>query len=289
MEANSVTRDNFGMYANTASGPGPALMSASTLLGDDVYNKDGEELGDIKDFMIDMASGKVAYAVLSFGGLLGMGDKLFAVPWAALALDPTNKRFTLNVPKDALKDAPGFNKERWPVMSDRTWASGVQNSTAVLLDHESLPATVPANDKDVCVRKPRRAREGCDPSLRNARARRCCDDVPRATMPPKCACGRIAHSPTYHLSAPAAPTAAAAAVHAGRVGPQQPRGSIRSNSFCLTFQPRAGLPISWSSTWTRRTTMLGELVGAVHPRVRPTRSRLSRFSADPSSRQRTAR
>lgn len=125
MQTNYVTRDNFGMYADSASGPGPALMGANTLLGNDVYNKDGEDLGDIKELMIEMASGKVAYAVLSFGGLLGMGDKLFAVPWSALALDTTNKRFTLDVPKDALKDAPGFDKDRWPAMSDRTWASGV--------------------------------------------------------------------------------------------------------------------------------------------------------------------
>ena len=125
MDTNDVTRDNFGMYANSAAGPGPALMGAGTLMGNDVYNKDGEDLGDIKELMIDMASGKIAYAVLSFGGLLGMGDKLFAVPWAALALDTANKRFTLNVLKGALKDAPGFDKDRWPSMSDRTWASGV--------------------------------------------------------------------------------------------------------------------------------------------------------------------
>ena len=125
METNDVTRDNFGMYAHSDSGPGPALMGANTLLGNDVYNKDGEDLGDIKEFMIDMNSGKVAYAVLSFGGLLGMGNKLFAVPWAALALDTTNKRFTLNVLKDALKDAPGFDKDHWPSMSDPKWASGV--------------------------------------------------------------------------------------------------------------------------------------------------------------------
>jgi hypothetical protein len=100
-------------------------MGAHTMLGNDVYNKDGEDLGDIKEFMIDMASGKVAYAVLSFGGLLGMGDKLFAVPWDALALDTTNKRFTLNVLKDAMKDAPGFDKDHWPSMSDPKWASGV--------------------------------------------------------------------------------------------------------------------------------------------------------------------
>ena len=125
MTTNYVTRDNFGMYANKNDGPGPQLMGANTLLGNDVYNTDGEDLGDIKEFMIDMASGKVAYAVLSFGGLLGMGDKLFAVPWAALTLDTENHRFTLNVPKVALNDAPGFDKANWPTMSDKTWASGV--------------------------------------------------------------------------------------------------------------------------------------------------------------------
>jgi hypothetical protein len=125
MTVNYVTRDNFGMYADNQAGPGPALMGANTLLGNDVYNRDGEDLGDIKEFMIDMSSGRVAYAVLSFGGVFGMGDKLFAVPWAALALDTVNQRFTLNVPKLALKDAPGFDKAHWPAMSDRTWAKGV--------------------------------------------------------------------------------------------------------------------------------------------------------------------
>lgn len=125
MNTDYIARDNFGMYANGTSGPGPALMGADTLMGNDVYNKDGEDLGDIKEFMIDMSSGRIAYAVLSFGGMLGLGDKLFAVPWGALSLDTVNKRFTLDVPKASLKDAPGFDKGRWPSMSDRTWASGV--------------------------------------------------------------------------------------------------------------------------------------------------------------------
>ncbi|MFY8086847.1 MAG: PRC-barrel domain-containing protein, partial [Rubrivivax sp.] len=64
MTTNYVTRDNFGIYADSSAGPGPALMGADTLLGNDVYNKDGESLGDIKELMIDMATGKVAYAVL---------------------------------------------------------------------------------------------------------------------------------------------------------------------------------------------------------------------------------
>jgi sporulation protein YlmC with PRC-barrel domain len=123
MEVNYVTRDKFGMYAR--SGPGPELMGADTLIGNDVYNKDGEDLGDIKDIMIDMAKGSVRYAVLSFGGVLGLGDKLFAVPWAALKLDTENKRFTLDVPKSQLNDAPGFDKDNWPSMADKAWASGV--------------------------------------------------------------------------------------------------------------------------------------------------------------------
>ncbi len=56
MDTNDVTRDNFGMYANSAAGPGPALMGAGTLMGNDVYNKDGEDLGDIKELMIDMGT-----------------------------------------------------------------------------------------------------------------------------------------------------------------------------------------------------------------------------------------
>ena len=125
MNTNYVTRDNFGMYADKNDGPGPQLMGADTLLGNDVYNKDGQDLGDIKEFMIHMASGKIAYAVLSFGGVLGLGDKLFAVPWAALKLDTVNKRFMLDVLKETLKDAPGFDKDHWPSMSDKTWADGV--------------------------------------------------------------------------------------------------------------------------------------------------------------------
>ena len=120
-----VTRDTLGMYSNDNDGPGPELMGADTLLGNDVYNTAEEDLGDIREFMIDMASGKVAYAVLSFGGILGMGDKLFAVPFAALKLDTVNKRFTLDVTKDAMKNAPGFDKDKWPTMADDSWAKGL--------------------------------------------------------------------------------------------------------------------------------------------------------------------
>ena len=115
-----LDRDILGIYRNQ-DGPGPALMGADTLLGDDVYNHSDEELGDIKEIMLDMRTGQIAYAVLSFGGILGMGDKLFAVPWERLTLDTVNKRFLLNVDKDLLKDAPGFDKDNWPDMGSDAW------------------------------------------------------------------------------------------------------------------------------------------------------------------------
>jgi sporulation protein YlmC with PRC-barrel domain len=119
-------RDTYGMYRKrSGSGPGPYLMGANTLIGEDVYNDKDEKLGDIKEFMLEMSSGKVAYAVLSFGGFLGLGEKLFAVPWNALKLDTVNKRFMLNVEKDRLKNAPGFDKDDWPDMNDQSWASGI--------------------------------------------------------------------------------------------------------------------------------------------------------------------
>jgi sporulation protein YlmC with PRC-barrel domain len=121
-------RDKYGMYKQTGkTGPGPALMGADTLLGEDVVNRNGDDLGDIKEIMIDMRSGQVAYAVLSFGGILGIGEKLFAVPWEALQLDTVNKRFVLDVSKDRLESAPGFDADAWPDMTDVSWSIQIHN------------------------------------------------------------------------------------------------------------------------------------------------------------------
>ena len=122
------TRDPSGINpAATSAKPTPAMLSAGTLLGDDVYNGKDEDRGDIKEIVLDMRSGRVAYAVLSFGGFLGMGEKLFAVPWSALTLDADKKRFVLNIEKDRLKDAPGFDKGHWPNMADQKWAKGIHS------------------------------------------------------------------------------------------------------------------------------------------------------------------
>ncbi|MDB5988990.1 MAG: antigen [Herbaspirillum sp.] len=128
MSMNYEDRDTYGMYkSNIGKGPGPDLMGADTLIGNDVCNQHDEDLGDIKEIMLDTRSGKVRYAVLSFGGFLGMGEKLFAVPWSALTLDPANKRFILNVEKDRLKSAPGFDKDNWPNMADLVWAKEIHS------------------------------------------------------------------------------------------------------------------------------------------------------------------
>ncbi len=140
MDTNYVSRDTYGMYkdySDTNGGPGPSLMGADTLLGNDVYNDADEKLGAIKEFMIDMGSGRIAYAVLSYGGFLGMGDRLFAVPWQALRLDTANKRFTLNATKEKLKNAPGFDKDHWPRMADPTWAGEVHTFYGITRSYDS--------------------------------------------------------------------------------------------------------------------------------------------------------
>jgi len=133
---NYEERDSLGMYKSGVTtgagpdmrrGPGPELMGAETLIGNDVVNAKDESLGSIKEIMLDMRSGKIGYAVLSFGGFLGMGEKLFAVPWTALALDTKNKRFVLNVEKDRLKGAPGFDATHWPNMVDQSWMNEVHS------------------------------------------------------------------------------------------------------------------------------------------------------------------
>ena len=115
----------IGAESHVAKGPGPYVMDATTLKGDAVVNTEGVNLGEITAIMVDVQTGHVAYAVLTFGGFLGMGTKLFAIPWSALTLDADLKRFILNVAKERLQTAPGFDKDHWPSMADSTWASAV--------------------------------------------------------------------------------------------------------------------------------------------------------------------
>ena len=101
------------------------LLSASTLAADDVYNPKGEKLGSIKELMLNINSGRVCYAVLSFGGFLSLGEKLFAVPWNALTVDTDNQRFVMDTNEERLKTAPGFDANNWPNMADSTWEKNI--------------------------------------------------------------------------------------------------------------------------------------------------------------------
>jgi len=104
----------------------PRVLSATTIIGDGVRNASGDHLGRIEELVVDVDNGRVAYAVLSFGGFLGLGDKLFAVPWAALRLATDEHRFVLDVDRSVLEKAPGFDKRNWPDMSDPLFHHAIQ-------------------------------------------------------------------------------------------------------------------------------------------------------------------
>lgn len=96
----------------------PRILSVHTLLGDSVKNLEGESLGELTEIMLDLESGKITYAVMSFGGVFSLGDKLFAVPWSALRVDGDTRSLVLDISKARLKSAPGFDKDHWPDFAD---------------------------------------------------------------------------------------------------------------------------------------------------------------------------
>lgn len=124
----SYESDADGNYIDGGHrGPGPRLMGADTLIGDHIHNLKNEHLGTVKEIMLDMQTGRVSYVVMASGGVLTIGEKLFAVPWEALALDTANHRMTLNIDKERIENAPGFDKDNWPDMANQAWASEVHN------------------------------------------------------------------------------------------------------------------------------------------------------------------
>ena len=128
VEMSYEDRDAYGMYVDKGhKGPGPELMGAETLIGNHVHNLKNEHLGEIKEIMLDMRTGKVAYAVMSSGGVLSLGERLFAVPWEALKLDTVHKRFTMDVEKDRIENAPGFDTDNWPNMAEQQWANQIHS------------------------------------------------------------------------------------------------------------------------------------------------------------------
>src|SRR5690348_740716 len=90
------------------------VLTASSIIGDEVENAKGKNIGRIRDIMLNIKDGKIQYLVIEFGGFMGFGEKLFAIPFAALKLNTKNEDFVLNIEKEFLEKAPGFDKDHWP-------------------------------------------------------------------------------------------------------------------------------------------------------------------------------
>lgn len=105
----------------------PNILSATTITGSNVKNLERENIGDIQDLMIELETGHVAYAVLSFGGFLGIGDKYFAIPLEALQFSSKENDDTiiLDIKKEQLENAPGFDKDNWPLTADQDFIDSV--------------------------------------------------------------------------------------------------------------------------------------------------------------------
>jgi sporulation protein YlmC with PRC-barrel domain len=146
----SYERDAYGNYVDQGNldnqGPGPRLMGADTIIGDHIHNLKDEHLGSVKEIMLDMQSGRVAYVVMASGGVLTIGEKLFAIPWEALALDTANHQLRLNIDKERIENAPGFDKDNWPDMANQAWATEIhgyygttsRSTTGSTLDRDLL-------------------------------------------------------------------------------------------------------------------------------------------------------
>lgn len=103
------------------------IVNADNVVGVDVKNNQNEDLGQVEAIMLDKLTGKVAYVVLSYGGFLGMGDKLFALPWSIFSYDVAEDCFKIPLNEQQLKNSPGFDKDNWPDMSNPQWRDSIQN------------------------------------------------------------------------------------------------------------------------------------------------------------------
>ena len=104
-----------------------ALLGTSGLCGDAVYDVAGKFLGGIEELVLDVHSGRVAYALMAAGGFLGMGRKLFAIPWSMVTVDRVYRRCIIIIDLERLIDAPSLDGDPLPRMADAAWATEVHN------------------------------------------------------------------------------------------------------------------------------------------------------------------
>jgi PRC-barrel domain len=120
---NPYDGDTNGVYCSTDvhTRETSRLISSEKVAGSKVENPRGDSLGSIDEIMIDKTSGKVAYAVLKYGSFLGMGGKLFALPWDLLKYDTSRNAYIIDLPEERLKNAPSFDENDWPDFADRDY------------------------------------------------------------------------------------------------------------------------------------------------------------------------
>jgi sporulation protein YlmC with PRC-barrel domain len=128
-ENKSYEADNrTGVNHEGASANRPVQrLTATSIIGDSVENPQGEQLGKIDNLMINLGTGQVEYAVIEHGGLLGVGSKLFAIPFSELQVDETKEIFVLNRDKDYVKESPGFDSNHWPATNDHSYFDSVNS------------------------------------------------------------------------------------------------------------------------------------------------------------------
>lgn len=101
------------------------LLGTTSFYGDSVYDVAGKFLGEIEELVLDIHTGRVAYALIAVGGFLGMGRKLFAVPWGAVSVDRAYQRCIIKIDLERLIDAPSIDGDLFPRMADPSWATAV--------------------------------------------------------------------------------------------------------------------------------------------------------------------
>ncbi|MFN8769681.1 MAG: PRC-barrel domain-containing protein [Neisseriaceae bacterium] len=101
------------------------VVRTADVIGKSVVDKDKENIGKIEEIVLDKVSGQTRYAVLSFGGFMGMGSDYYAIPWKTLSYSPEEDAFTVNIDKDKLKSASGFDKDNWPDFANTSWSTSI--------------------------------------------------------------------------------------------------------------------------------------------------------------------
>jgi sporulation protein YlmC with PRC-barrel domain len=112
---------------NDISNPAGRLIAADQVNGTAVYDTQGEKLGSVEDLMIDKVSGRIAYAVLSFGGFLGIGDKHHPLPWGTLKYDPSVGGYVVALDRSVLEGAPAYADSERVAWDDERWGREVHD------------------------------------------------------------------------------------------------------------------------------------------------------------------